>query len=78
MCNIEMEYKLVMVKTVVRWVMNIVFYVIYFLIYDYTVGSSLSVTQASNIISMFILIVINIPLSVFSTEKVFSIIEKKQ
>lgn len=73
-----MEYKLVMVKTVVRWVMNIVFYVIYFLIYDYTVGSSLSVTQASNIISMFILIVINIPLSVFSTEKVFSIIEKKQ
>lgn len=66
-----------MAKTVVRWLMNMMFFIIYFVIYDYTIGSSLPVTVASNLISLFMLTVINIPLCVASTEKVFSIIEKQ-
>lgn len=57
--------------------MSVVFYVIYFLIFRYTVGDLFPISPVSNIIIIFILTVINIPLSVFSTEKIFSIIKKQ-
>ncbi len=65
-----------MLKNFVRWLMSIVFYIIYFLIFKYTVGNSFPISPVSNVIIIFILIVINIPLSVFTTGKIFSIIEK--
>lgn len=64
-------------KNLVRWSMNIVFYVIYFLIFKYTVGNLFPISPISNVIIIFILTVINIPLSIFSTGKIFSIIEKQ-
>ncbi|NLM04969.1 MAG: hypothetical protein GX214_08120 [Clostridiales bacterium] len=64
-----------MKKNIVRWLMNIAFYVIYFLIYDYIFGRKLPANLMWNLFSLFVLTVINIPLSVVSTAKVFSIIE---
>lgn len=66
-----------MAKKLVRWSMNIIFYVIYFLIFKNTVGRLFPISPVSNAIIIFILIVINIPLSIFTTEKIFTIIAKE-
>ncbi|MGO1470552.1 MAG: hypothetical protein ACTHW2_11065 [Tissierella sp.] len=63
-------------KKLVRWSMNIVFYIIYFLILQYIENKLLPISPISNVIIIFVLIGINIPLSIFTTEKIFSIIEK--
>lgn len=65
-----------MAKKLVRWLMNIGFYVIYFLLFQYTIGNLFPISPVSNVAIIFILVIINIPLSIFSIEKVFSIIEK--
>ena len=66
-----------MSKNLVRWLMNIVFYIIYFLIFKHTLGKLFPISPVSNVIIIFILIVVNIPLSILTTEKIFSIIEKE-
>lgn len=71
-----MECGLIMRKKLVRWSMNIVFYIIYFLILQYIENKLLPISPISNVIIIFVLIGINIPLSIFTTEKIFSIIEK--
>lgn len=64
-------------KNLVYWMVSIIFYVIYFLIFKYTIGNLFPISPMSNFIIIFILTIINIPLSVFSTSKLFSIIEKQ-
>jgi len=64
-------------KNLVYWIVSIVFYVIYFLIFKYTIGDLFPISPMSNFIIIFILTIINIPLSILSTVKLFSIIEKQ-
>lgn len=64
-------------KNLVRWLISVVFYIIYFVIFKYTVGDLFPISPVSNFIIIFILTVINIPLSLFSAGKIFSIIEKQ-
>ena len=64
-------------KNLVYWMVSIVFFVIYFLIFKYSIGNLFPISPMSNFIIIFVLTVINIPLSVFSTEKIFSIIENQ-
>lgn len=66
----------IMAKKVLRWSMTIIFYVIYFLIFDYLIGKRLPISPMGNVFGLLVLILINIPLSVASTAKVFSILEK--
>lgn len=65
-----------MAKKVVFWSMNIIFYIIYFLLFDYIIGRRLPISTIWNIFSLFVLTVINIPLAVATTGKVFSTIEE--
>ena len=66
-----------MAKNIAYWLVSIVFYVIYFLIFKYTIGDLFPISPMSNFIIIFVLTIINIPLSIFSTVKLFSIIEKQ-
>lgn len=66
-----------MKKSIVYWEICIVFFIIYFKLLGFiwnnyvTFDSNLAITNA---IQVFIIIFLNIPLSVISTEKVFKII----
>ncbi len=71
------ECKKFMGKNLVYWMVSIVFYVIYFLIFKYSIGNLFPISPMSNFIIIFVLTVINIPLSIFSAGKIFSIIEKQ-
>lgn len=64
-----------MAKKIVRWLMIIVFYAIYFLLFDYIIGRNLPLAFIWDLFSLFVITAINIPLSVASTTKVFYIIE---
>lgn len=66
-----------MMKDIAFWIISIIFYIIYFLIFKFTIGNLFSISALSNIIIIFILTVVNIPLSIFTAEKVFSIIQEK-
>lgn len=66
-----------MKRSIVFWMLSIIFYIIYFSIFDFTLGNLFPTSGVSNFILLFILIVINIPLSIISTEKLFSIIKEK-
>lgn len=64
-----------MAKKIVFFLMSIVFYIIYFFIFDYIIARRLPINPMWNAFSLFILIVINIPLSVATSVKIFSVIE---
>ncbi len=66
-----------MSKNIIRWLTNIVFFIIYFVVYDYIIGRRLPIGLGGNLLSLFILIFINIPLSVFTSVKVLSVIGNK-
>ncbi len=65
-----------MKKKLIFWVIAIVFFIIYFQIFNFFMRGILPINPVSNVLVILILIVVNIPLSVFSTEKIFSIIRK--
>ncbi len=66
-----------MSKNIIRWLTNIVFFIIYFVVYAYIIGRRLPIGLGGNLLSLFILIFINIPLSVFTSVKVLSVIGNK-
>lgn len=65
-----------MKKKLIFWAISIVFFIIYFKILKFFLGDILPINPVSNVLVILIIIVVNIPLSVFSTEKIFSIIKK--
>ncbi len=63
-------------KKVIYVIMTILFYGGYFLLFDLTLGNKFPISPISNMIMVFILVVVMIPLSMFTTEKFFKIIQK--
>lgn len=68
-----------MKKNIVYWGICIAFFGLYFKILGFVWGKFVpfdTVNAVTNIIQIFIVVVVNIPLSVICTEKVFEIIKK--
>lgn len=65
-----------MKKNLIFWIISVVFYVVYFKIFDFVLGKIFPISPVSNVIILFILTVINIPLALLSSEKLISIIKK--
>lgn len=63
-----------MKSRIVFWGFTVVFFVIYFLIFRYLWDFLLPWNLYTDIIAFFIIIFVNIPLSVFSADKIIKII----
>lgn len=63
-----------MISRIVFWGFTVVFFVIYFLIFRYLWDLLLPWNLYTDIIAFFIIIFVNIPLSVFSADKIIKII----
>lgn len=66
-----------MKKNVVCWLICIAFFIIYFLLIKYIWNKFIPFNTSTDLIALFIIIFINIPLSIISTQKVFEIIKKE-
>ena len=65
-----------MKKKIIYWIVGIVFYIIYFLISKFIFEDLIPLNPMGSFIAILILTVVNIPLSVFSTEKLISMIKE--
>nr|WP_312578031.1 hypothetical protein [Sedimentibacter sp.] len=66
-----------MKKTIVYWGACIIFFIINFKILRFIYDKFVPFNTITDIIAIFIIIFVNIPLSVICTEKVFSIIREE-
>lgn len=65
-----------MKKNLLFYLIAIVFFILYFCLFKYTLGRIMPFGATGNMISIFIIIIVNIPLSVFSTEKLIKEIKQ--
>ncbi|MBP1925102.1 putative membrane protein YwzB [Sedimentibacter acidaminivorans] len=66
-----------MKKTIVYWGISIIFFIINFKILGFIYDKFVPSNTITDIMVIFIIIFINIPLSVICTEKVFSIVREE-
>lgn len=66
-----------MVKRIVFWFIFVVFYILFFKILQFIWDEFVPFNSLTNIISLFILVVVNIPLSVISTQKLIEVIKRE-
>jgi len=66
-----------MKKTIVYWAICVIFFILNFKILEFIYDKVVPFNTITDIIAIFIIIFVNIPLSVICTEKAFSIIKEE-
>lgn len=64
-------------KDIIYWIICIIFFALYFHILKFIWNTFIPFNTITDLVSLFIMIFVNIPLSVVSTEKIFTVIKEK-